>query len=132
MEYELKMPDLSAAADEVTITEWLVEVGDQVERGQNILAVETDKAQMDVESAVTGQLKQIVAGNDQTVAAGQVIAIFEVQHTTAAPRGGPQVTDETPRATEAPSEKPQPQVVSSHSTGRKGMFGRNRDRRGNA
>ena len=42
--------------------------GRQVKRGEHILAVETDKAKMEVESAVTGRLKKILAGNDQTVA----------------------------------------------------------------
>ena len=142
MDYELKMPDLSAAADEVTISEWLVKVGDRVKRGEYILTVETDKAQMEVESAVTGRLKQMVAGNDQTVAAGQVIAIFEVDQPTgaqptAASFSGPQATDPTPPTPQAPTEKPQSQVMPSSTTGHKGMFERNRlqrnrEGRGNA
>ena len=79
MEYQMKMPDLTAASSEVVISEWYVGEGEVVKRGQVVLAVETDKATMEVESTVNGQLKQIVAADGQTVPAGHVIAIFEVE-----------------------------------------------------
>ena len=36
MDYEMKMPDLSTAADEVAITEWFIEEGEAVQRGDPI------------------------------------------------------------------------------------------------
>ena len=85
MEYQMKMPDLSAASSEVVISEWYVGEGEVVKRGQVVLAVETDKATMEVESTVNGQLKQIVAADGQTVPAGHVIAIFEVEDSPSTP-----------------------------------------------
>jgi pyruvate dehydrogenase E2 component (dihydrolipoamide acetyltransferase) len=78
MDYEMKMPDLSTTEDEVKIIEWYVEIGEKVTRGDPLLSVETDKATMDVESVVTGALKQIIVGDDLQAGAGQVIAIIEV------------------------------------------------------
>jgi 2-oxoglutarate dehydrogenase E2 component (dihydrolipoamide succinyltransferase) len=80
MRFEMKMPDLAATGSDVEITRWLIEQGQSVERGQPLLEVETDKAVAEVESVVTGLLAEILAGAGQTVAAGQVIAVLEVEN----------------------------------------------------
>jgi pyruvate dehydrogenase E2 component (dihydrolipoamide acetyltransferase) len=78
MEHELKMPDLSTTGDSVRIVEWYVGVGEHIRRGEPIVSVETDKAVMDVEATVTGQLKRILAAEERQVATGEVVAIVEV------------------------------------------------------
>ena len=131
VDYELKMPDLSAATEEVSITEWYVGEGETVQRGQPILAVETDKAQMDVESVVSGRLKRIVAGDDETVAARQVIAIIEVNEAPGAtpkkPEGDSQSAGTTAPTADTASA---PRTPKAGPAGRSGMFERNRRRRG--
>ena len=77
MDYELKMPDLSTTGDDVDIVRWLVEVGDNVKRGQSVLEIETDKAVMEVESPVDGVLRECIAQPETTVGVGEIIAKIE-------------------------------------------------------
>ena len=44
------MPALSSTMTEGKIVEWLKKPGDKVGRGESVLVVESDKADMDVES----------------------------------------------------------------------------------
>lgn len=68
------MPALGQTTDENYIQEWLVEEGQEVEMGQPLLSVETDKAQLEVECVADGTLLKIVAPAGSTVSAGTVIA----------------------------------------------------------
>lgn len=77
MAIEIRMPDLGTTTDEITLKSWLVEIGQDVQRGQMLFEVETDKAAMEVESVASGQLAQILVQPEEKVATGQVIAILE-------------------------------------------------------
>jgi pyruvate/2-oxoglutarate dehydrogenase complex dihydrolipoamide acyltransferase (E2) component len=68
------MPKLGQTVDEGTIESWLVNEGDDVELGEMLLVVETDKAQVEVESVAEGVLLKIVVPAGQTVESGTVIA----------------------------------------------------------
>ncbi|MEB3166094.1 MAG: biotin/lipoyl-containing protein, partial [Cyanobacteriota bacterium] len=48
--HEIFMPALSSTMTEGKIVEWLKQPGDRVERGESVLVVESDKADMDVEA----------------------------------------------------------------------------------
>jgi pyruvate dehydrogenase E2 component (dihydrolipoamide acetyltransferase) len=71
MIHEVSMPALSSTMEMGKIVSWLKHPGDRVEKGENILVVESDKADMDVESFYTGILASIVvpAGGSATVGA---------------------------------------------------------------
>lgn len=70
----ITMPELGQTVSEGTIVEWLVKPGDTVELGQPIFVVETDKANVDVESVAEGILLQIVVPAGATVETGTVLA----------------------------------------------------------
>ena len=70
----IKMPKLGQTTDEAHIECWLVAEGDAVEMGDPLLTVETDKAELDIESVADGVLLKIVTPSGETVAAGAVIA----------------------------------------------------------
>jgi pyruvate/2-oxoglutarate dehydrogenase complex dihydrolipoamide acyltransferase (E2) component len=76
MEIAMRMPDLGAVDDTITVVKWLVEVGQPVRRGEPLLEVETDKSIMELESTVTGILQAINVSAGAEAAAGQVIATF--------------------------------------------------------
>ncbi|MHB0956926.1 MAG: 2-oxo acid dehydrogenase subunit E2 [Pirellulaceae bacterium] len=78
MIFELKMPDLTTNDSPVRIVRWIAHVGDVIERGQPLLEAETDKATMEVESAIRGKLDRVLCQADEEVAVGQVIALFEI------------------------------------------------------
>ena len=68
------MPKLGQTVDDGTIVSWLVEEGNDVELGEPLLIVETDKTQVEVESVAEGVLLKIVVPAGQTVESGTVIA----------------------------------------------------------
>jgi len=74
---DVTMPDLSANESNVTVVRWLVEVGQGVQRGRPLLEVQTDKATVEVESFVTGVLREVLVGPEGQAEVGQVIARVE-------------------------------------------------------
>ena len=56
---EVSMPRLSDTMQEGTITRWLKKAGDAVKKGEVLAEIETDKANMEVESYESGILEQI-------------------------------------------------------------------------
>jgi pyruvate dehydrogenase E2 component (dihydrolipoamide acetyltransferase) len=69
----VRMPRLSDSMEEGTIVRWLKSTGDAVAAGEPIVEIETDKATMEYEAEAAGVL-QVVAGEGDTVALGDVIA----------------------------------------------------------
>ena len=74
MAEDIVMPELGQTVSEGKVVEWLVEAGELVELGQPLLVVETDKAEVEVESAAEGILAEIMVHAGSTVEAGTVIA----------------------------------------------------------
>ncbi len=71
---EIIMPRLSDTMEEGTIVAWRKQLGDQVERGDVLAEIETDKATMDLEAFDEGLLDRIEVEARQTVPIGTVIA----------------------------------------------------------
>ena len=74
MATDIVMPRLSDSMEEGTVLKWLVEVGGEVKRGEPIAEIETDKANMTFESDTDGTLIEVLAGEGDTLAIGEVIA----------------------------------------------------------
>ena len=74
MANEVTMPRLSDSMEEGTILKWLVSEGDEVRRGQELVEIETDKANMTYEADSDGTLVEIVAQEGDTLPIGEVIA----------------------------------------------------------
>jgi pyruvate dehydrogenase E2 component (dihydrolipoamide acetyltransferase) len=70
---EIVMPRLSDTMEEGTILSWLIADGELVKRGQELVEIETDKANMTYESDLEGVLQRIAAEGD-TLPVGAVIA----------------------------------------------------------
>src|SRR4051812_25127769 len=68
------MPRLSDSMEEGTILRWLKGVGDEVKRGDELVEIETDKANMTYEASDEGVLVEIVAEEGDTLPIGEVIA----------------------------------------------------------
>ncbi|NCC36514.1 MAG: 2-oxo acid dehydrogenase subunit E2, partial [Chloroflexia bacterium] len=71
---EITMPRLSDTMSEGAVGRWLKKPGDQVEVGEIIAEIETDKATMELESFEKGTFQKIVVPEGQTVPIGEVIA----------------------------------------------------------
>ncbi|GEA52796.1 acetyltransferase component of pyruvate dehydrogenase complex [Vibrio inusitatus NBRC 102082] len=83
MTIEINVPDIGA--DEVEVTEILVNVGDKVEEEQSLITVEGDKASMEVPASQAGIVKEIKIAEGDSVTTGSLIMIFEEAGATTAP-----------------------------------------------
>jgi pyruvate dehydrogenase E2 component (dihydrolipoamide acetyltransferase) len=70
------MPRLSDTMDSGTVARWLKQEGDEVKRGDIIAEIETDKANMELESYSTGILARIIVGEGQSAGLGEPIAMI--------------------------------------------------------
>ena len=68
------MPKFGQTMTEGTIMRWEKKVGDFVRKGEILLKIETDKAEMDVESDESGYLLAIAAKEGELLPCGQAIA----------------------------------------------------------
>lgn len=87
MSKDILVPDIGA--DEVEVTEILVAVGDKVEEEQSILAVEGDKASMEVPAPMAGVVKEIKIAVGDKVNTGSLVMVFEAEGGAAAPAEAP-------------------------------------------
>jgi pyruvate/2-oxoglutarate dehydrogenase complex dihydrolipoamide acyltransferase (E2) component len=67
----------SDESDEVRILRWLKSEGAQVQKGEALLEVETDKVSVEVESPDEGELQEIKAREGDFVKFGAVVAVVE-------------------------------------------------------
>ena len=74
MAHEIRLPEMGHTSDELHIVSWHKNVGDSVEVAEPLLVVETDKAQVDVESAEEGVLLRILAQPGEILRPGDLIA----------------------------------------------------------
>jgi pyruvate dehydrogenase E1 component beta subunit len=56
----IEMPRLSSDEGTATLSAWLVAVGDRVDKGSLIAELETDKATVELEAPVEGQIEALV------------------------------------------------------------------------
>ena len=76
MIHDIFMPALSSTMTEGKIVEWVKSPGDKIEKGDTVVVVESDKADMDVESFNAGYLAVILVEAGQTASVGNAIALL--------------------------------------------------------
>ncbi len=76
---EITMPKLSDTMTEGRLNSWKKSVGEQVERGEIIAEVETDKANMELEAFTSGVLLEIRVKPGELVQVGSVIGTIGVK-----------------------------------------------------
>jgi pyruvate dehydrogenase E2 component (dihydrolipoamide acetyltransferase) len=76
MAREVRLPKLGQTMEEATIVDCSVKIGDEVKKGDVIFEIETDKANLDMESPVDGFVKHIVAEVGQTLLIGEVLMVL--------------------------------------------------------
>ncbi|MGI9061107.1 MAG: dihydrolipoamide acetyltransferase family protein [Ktedonobacteraceae bacterium] len=118
----VNMPRLSDTMEEGTISRWLKKPGDAIKKGDILAEIETDKANMELESYDAGTLEEIVVQEGETVPIGQVIAVIGSGSGSAAKKQadqGASTTDtqqkqkEQPAASDGDKEAPSPTPVAS-------------------
>jgi 2-oxoglutarate dehydrogenase E2 component (dihydrolipoamide succinyltransferase) len=77
MRHEVTLPQLGDTTRTVVVNEWLVGPGEQVQAGQPILSVETDKVTAEVPAPLSGTLVEQLVGDEDEVDVGAAIAVIE-------------------------------------------------------
>ena len=77
MSREVKIPKWGLTIEKMTILEWLKGIGDQVDQGEALCEVETDKANSEIESPVAGTLVELRGEVGAEYLVGEVIAVID-------------------------------------------------------
>ena len=86
---DIVMPRLSDSMEEGTVLRWLKDVGDEVAVGEELVEIETDKANMVYESDTAGALVEILAQEGDTLPVGDPIArVGDASEVVEGSRGG--------------------------------------------
>ena len=75
MATRILMPKLGLTMTEGTITEWVVDAGQKVEKGSVVMLIETDKVEAEVEADADG-IVQYVANVGDTLEPGEVCLLY--------------------------------------------------------
>ncbi|MCP9200828.1 2-oxo acid dehydrogenase subunit E2 [Gramella sp. GC03-9] len=78
MAEEIKIPQISEGVDKATVNEVLVSEGDQIEKDQSLIVVESDKASVEIPSPKAGTVEAIKVKEGDEVEVGDVILTLEV------------------------------------------------------
>ncbi|HEU4345615.1 MAG TPA: 2-oxoglutarate dehydrogenase complex dihydrolipoyllysine-residue succinyltransferase [Candidatus Binatia bacterium] len=98
MSVALKVPEVGESIREVIVGEWLKREGDPVERDEDIVVLETDKATMELPAPASGTLSQVLKKTGDTAAVGEVIGYLET--------GAPSRKEESPTQRTSESAAP--------------------------
>src|SRR3954466_15706819 len=93
---DVAVPEMGESVSEGTVLDWLVKVGDTVERDQGLVEISTDKVDAELPSPVAGTVVEILAKPDDVVATGTVVARMAPGVGSAAP--APAVAEAPPTA----------------------------------
>jgi len=77
MPIELKVPEVGESITEVQIGEWLKREGEHVEKDENLVELETDKATVELPSPVSDTVAKVLKRNGDTATVGEVIGYIE-------------------------------------------------------
>ncbi|KAL0463600.1 UNVERIFIED_CONTAM: pyruvate dehydrogenase complex, chloroplastic [Sesamum latifolium] len=125
---EIFMPALSSTMTEGKIVSWVKSEGDVLSKGEAVVVVESDKADMDVETFYDGILAAIVVNDGETAPVGAPIGLLAetedevaeakakaaAQSSSAPSAAAPKVEESAPVATKA--EAPAPAVAAAPAT----------------
>lgn len=73
---EIKIPSVGESVAEAVLAQWFKKDGDQVQKGEALFVIETDKVTLEVEAEADGVLK-ISVGEGETVSIGAVVGTID-------------------------------------------------------
>ncbi|MDJ0745625.1 MAG: dihydrolipoamide acetyltransferase family protein [Xenococcaceae cyanobacterium MO_167.B27] len=126
MIHDIFMPALSSTMTEGKIVEWTKYPGDKVAKGETVVIVESDKADMDVESFNEGYLAVILVEAGQEAPVGNAIALLaeteaeieEAKKRVASIKVGSAAPAAAPTTSSTPAAMPTTTTTSSNGSGR--------------
>lgn len=104
---QIKTPDLGV--DSADVSEILVKVGDNIEKDQSLLVLESAKASVEVPSPTSGVIKSITIQKGQTVAQGDVL--FELEEAATAQPAAVPVKEDVAKEPQSPQAASEPKAA---------------------
>ncbi len=95
------MPQMGESIAEGTLSRWIKNVGDKVQRDDPIFEISTDKVDAEIPSPAAGVIAEVLVKEGETVAVQTVVARIETDATAAASAPAPAPTASTPTPTPA-------------------------------
>ncbi|MFN8096139.1 MAG: dihydrolipoamide acetyltransferase family protein [Vicinamibacteria bacterium] len=103
------MPQMGESIAEGTVTKWLKNVGDRVERDEPLFEISTDKVDAEIPSPAAGVLREVRVAPGTTVAVNTVVAVIAADGEAVA--AAPAVAPASPTPPPAPVPAPTPAPV---------------------
>lgn len=103
---KITMPQLGESVTEGTISQWLVSVGDRVNKYDPLAEVMTDKVNAEIPSSFAGVIKEIIAKEGETLPVGAVICTIEVEGEGQVEEKQTSVENELPPTNEQANKQP--------------------------
>src|SRR5262245_55733385 len=103
MRVDVVMPQMGESIAEGTITRWMKQIGETVQRDEPLFEISTDKVDAEIPSPAAGTLVEIKNQAGETVPVNQVVAVLETDSTAAA--SAPKA-DAAPKPAAAPTPAP--------------------------
>lgn len=102
------MPQMGESIAEGTVSKWLKQPGDTVERDEPILEISTDKVDAEIPSPAAGTLVEVKVAEGETVEVGTVVAYIDTEAgaTAQAPSSPAPEPEEEQEAAPAPTPAP--------------------------
>ncbi len=82
---EVKVPVLAESVPDATLLEWYRKAGERVERGENLIDLETDKVTLEVAAPDSGVLVEVRRNTGDVVQSQDVLAVIDTAASAAAP-----------------------------------------------
>ncbi len=113
MAKEFKLPELGENIESADVLNVLVKAGDKVEKEQSVLEIETDKATIEVPSAVSGVIKEVMVKEGEKVKVGQTVFTVDENGKTSET---PPKEEVKAAAKEEKKETPEPEKIKKEET----------------
>jgi len=107
---EVVMPQMGADMEEGTVVRWLKREGEEIERGDVIAEIETDKANVEIEAFDSGVFRKVLANEGDTVSVGTIIAVIASPEEDLSPYEREAVTTTPTASPEAAAEERRPET----------------------
>src|SRR5262245_17425807 len=110
MRVDVVMPQMGESIAEGTITRWMKQIGDTVQRDEPLFEISTDKVDAEIPSPSAGTLVEIKNQAGETVPVNQVVAVLETDAAAAAsaPKAGAEPKPAAPPAPPPAAAPPAP------------------------
>jgi len=115
------MPQMGESIVEGTITKWLKQIGDAVEKDEPLFEISTDEVDAEIPSTVAGILTEIKFPEGATVGINTVVAFIGDPGTPAAPSRPPHTKDQSASPASPPSQPKPPSRQQASTPGAAGV-----------